>query len=245
MSAETTQKVRDYLDHLDDLHKIIDDAYELYMPQVRQEIFDLTKLVDSKIVTKPFNILEIGTKFGGTFHIWNSLNKTGGLNLSIDMSDGGIHGGISDAEMDNRDKMFNQKFDNCRFVRGDSHADMTLYQLINFFNPTDEFDWPQALKIPKVIDFLFIDGDHSYDGVKQDFEMYVPFVKTGGIIAFHDIVISDRHHERNVYVGEFWQELTKVRPTENICLYDGTEYEFQEIIHGDGTWAGIGIITKL
>ena len=37
------------------------------------------------------------------------------------------------------------------------------------------------------LDFLFIDGDHSYDGVKADFEMYAPMVRPGGLIAFHDI----------------------------------------------------------
>ena len=38
------------------------------------------------------------------------------------------------------------------------------------------------------VDFLFIDGDHSHEGVKKDFEMYSPLVRKGGIIAFHDIV---------------------------------------------------------
>lgn len=38
------------------------------------------------------------------------------------------------------------------------------------------------------LDFLFIDGDHTYEGVKKDFEMYSPLVRKGGLIAFHDIV---------------------------------------------------------
>jgi predicted O-methyltransferase YrrM len=36
------------------------------------------------------------------------------------------------------------------------------------------------------IDLLFIDGDHSYEGVKLDYENWYPFVKNGGVIAFHD-----------------------------------------------------------
>lgn len=36
------------------------------------------------------------------------------------------------------------------------------------------------------IDFLFIDGDHSYEGVKKDFDLYLPLMNKGGIIAFHD-----------------------------------------------------------
>jgi MMP 1-O-methyltransferase len=33
---------------------------------------------------------------------------------------------------------------------------------------------------------LWIDGDHSYAGVKADVEAWVPFVRPGGVIAFHD-----------------------------------------------------------
>lgn len=36
------------------------------------------------------------------------------------------------------------------------------------------------------IDFLFIDGDHHYQGVKTDWELYSPLLKSGSIIALHD-----------------------------------------------------------
>src|SRR4051812_37720157 len=36
------------------------------------------------------------------------------------------------------------------------------------------------------VDFVFIDGDHSYDACKADIEAWTPFVKPGGVIAFHD-----------------------------------------------------------
>jgi predicted O-methyltransferase YrrM len=36
------------------------------------------------------------------------------------------------------------------------------------------------------IDLVFIDGDHSYQGVKRDYEQVFPFVKNGGHILFHD-----------------------------------------------------------
>jgi predicted O-methyltransferase YrrM len=36
------------------------------------------------------------------------------------------------------------------------------------------------------IDFLFIDGDHSIDGCKRDFDLYSHKVTNGGFIAFHD-----------------------------------------------------------
>ena len=38
------------------------------------------------------------------------------------------------------------------------------------------------------VDVLFIDGDHSYEGVKADFMNYRGLVRDGGVVAFHDIV---------------------------------------------------------
>lgn len=36
------------------------------------------------------------------------------------------------------------------------------------------------------IDFLFIDGDHTYPAVLQDFTDWTPHVKPGGLLAMHD-----------------------------------------------------------
>ena len=36
------------------------------------------------------------------------------------------------------------------------------------------------------VDLLFIDGDHSYEGCRDDIIAWRPFVKAGGMIAFHD-----------------------------------------------------------
>lgn len=40
----------------------------------------------------------------------------------------------------------------------------------------------------QTIDFVFIDGDHSYHGAKRDFDNFSPVVKKGGYIIFHDMV---------------------------------------------------------
>jgi len=42
-------------------------------------------------------------------------------------------------------------------------------------------------RITNAIDLLFIDGDHSYQAVKKDVELYFPLLKKGGAIIFHDI----------------------------------------------------------
>ena len=57
--------------------------------------------------------------------------------------------------------------------------------------------------------FIFIDGDHSYKGVRQDFEKYSPLVEKGGIIAFHDALY---HHDKTEEVDIFWNEIKKEYP---------------------------------
>jgi predicted O-methyltransferase YrrM len=38
------------------------------------------------------------------------------------------------------------------------------------------------------VDFIFIDGDHSYEGLKNDWLAWTPLVASGGIVALHDSV---------------------------------------------------------
>lgn len=37
-----------------------------------------------------------------------------------------------------------------------------------------------------LIDFLFIDGDHSWNGIDRDWRAWSPWVEPGGIVAVHD-----------------------------------------------------------
>jgi hypothetical protein len=49
------------------------------------------------------------------------------------------------------------------------------------------------------IDVLFIDGDHSYEGVKLDFDLYSTILSDKGIIMIHD---TDESYENNLIVSE-------------------------------------------
>ena len=40
------------------------------------------------------------------------------------------------------------------------------------------------------IKLLFIDGDHSYEGVKKDYELFWPKLEKGGFIVFHDATVK-------------------------------------------------------
>lgn len=49
------------------------------------------------------------------------------------------------------------------------------------------------------IDFLFIDGDHSYEGVKKDFSLYSRLLSEHGTIIIHD---TDSEYEKTLIVSE-------------------------------------------
>ena len=99
------------------------------------------------------------------------------------------------------------------------------------------------------IDFLFIDGDHSYDGVKKDFELYCQIMSDKGIIIIHD---TDLEYEQSLIVtedakkdhykfdgpGKFIKELEK-NP-----LYNLVKLHNFGILHNKPSSTGITIINK-
>jgi predicted O-methyltransferase YrrM len=68
--------------------------------------------------------------------------------------------------------------------------------------------------LPKVVDFIFIDGDHAYDAVHRDIVLYRPLVAVGGILCGHDYTQMPRHagvrrsveelFERFAVYGSIW-----------------------------------------
>jgi len=64
------------------------------------------------------------------------------------------------------------------------------------------------------IDLLFIDGNHTYEGCKGDWELYSPI--TSSIVAIHDIL------PRGLGVRQFWMELcaSKYQVVEFKCPHD-------------------------
>ena len=54
------------------------------------------------------------------------------------------------------------------------------------FHFVKDFSYNAVKTWDKPFDFIFIDGDHTYEAVKQDFEDWFPLLAKGGIVAFHD-----------------------------------------------------------
>lgn len=76
-------------------------------------------------------------------------------------------------------------------------------------------------------DFIFIDADHSYEGVKKDWENYGPMGKK---VAFHDILKPPIGTNQNLQVWMLWEEIKKTHKWE----------EF----YGEQTLMGIGLVCK-
>ena len=178
--------------------------------QVKEE-FSL--LLDRFQNLKPKNILEIGTANGGTLLLFIKLSYPEARIVSIDLPNGKFGGGYSKWRIPLY-KSFKNK--SVFLIRKNSQIKSTLQEVRKIFNE---------------VDFLFIDADHTYEGVKRDFELYAPLVKKGGIIAFHDIV---KHSpETGVGIDIFWKEIKNL-------------FETEEFIEDKGQgWAGIGVIKNV
>ncbi|MFZ6016098.1 MAG: class I SAM-dependent methyltransferase [Nitrospirota bacterium] len=70
-----------------------------------------------------------------------------------------------------------------------------------------------------MIHFLYIDGDHVYEAVKQDYAIWSPYVKRDGIIGFHDY--DKRHPGVKRFVDELLQsfkENVSIETVDSIIL---------------------------
>jgi predicted O-methyltransferase YrrM len=210
------QKIKNF--YPQSLSDSIEFAYERYFgliqpAQVRKEITDLLKFLDS---IKLKTVFEIGTMNGGTLFLFSRIASKDAVLISVDLPWAKFGYGYLKCKIPMYESfvMPGQKL---HLLRANSHELSTLNKLKQILNG-------------KKVDFLFLDGDHTYNGVKKDFEMYSPIVRKGGIIAFHDIAPHPPETGCDVY--RFWNEVKKKHPES--CR------EFVE--DRKQGWAGIGIL---
>ena len=162
--------------------------YRVRTSQMPSEILALAGAVAE---LKPEIILEIGTARGGTLLIWSQLASQQVITCDIEDL----------REKEAFLKSFPPSGSSCRvtLLRGDSH--------------TSAFKDRVARQLDgKKADFLFIDGDHTEEGVTADYTGYREFVRPGGIIAFHDIVESQPFPTNQVY--NLWKRIRLEQQTE-------------------------------
>ena len=148
--------------------------------QIDEEIEKLLEYVEGKKL-----ILEIGTYMGGTLYKFIHAADPAAEIVTINFLDETTGKQPDEKEMQGW-KLPNQAL---HIIKADSHSSDTLEQVKTILNG-------------RKFDFMFIDGDHTYDGVKKDYDMYHEYAK---MIAFHDIVI---HPTFAPGVKPFWDELT-------------------------------------
>lgn len=161
-------------------------------PHIHQDKEEFWVFLQYVLGIKPKIILELGASHGGTTLIWQEVSsKVISLEYGkvlcpdhFSQSAFGLAGGIPDTR-------FNT--DVVSFLVMDSHSTETLGFIKNLT--------PQ-------IDVLFIDGDHSYEGVKQDWEMYSPLVRSGGLVGFHDIMYGrNKDPDSDIKSGKVFDEI--------------------------------------
>jgi predicted O-methyltransferase YrrM len=150
---------------------------------------------------RPQRVCEIGTAAGGTLYLLTRVSAPDALVISIDLA-------ISPHTRALRARL-GRPGQRVVSLAGDSHTEETACQL-------------EQLLDGHSLDALFVDGDHSYEGVRADFERYGRLVRTGGIIALHDINedFRTRHGIDTPSISgdvpRFWRELKESHNTDEL-----------------------------
>ena len=121
--------------------------------------------------------------------------------------------------------VFNHYFspDNMVLIDDNSHPKARLRQSIiesaNYLEILGSSTDPEIIKkSEKEYDLIIIDGDHSFEGVMNDFNNYSKYLKQGGYIIFHDSFFD------NLGVKPFVKELKKNKDYKFINEYISKKY---------------------
>jgi predicted O-methyltransferase YrrM len=156
--------------------------------QRRSEFLRLWELVGEE---RPRAVCEIGAAGGGTAFLFAAAAAPDAILASVDLAFGAARRACVGR--------FARRAQQIVCVEGDSHRPATL-------------DAVRLALQGRPLDLLYLDGDHSYEGVAADFQMYAPLVRPGGLVVFHDIVLDYRARygvETSSDTGgvpRFWQE---------------------------------------
>ena len=169
MSNITIEWIQSFVEHLgSDSLKVVGGKFEggIHLQQVPDEIapciYDLLELQKRNDVPGIKSYLEIGTAAGGTTYLFNYFFDLERI-VVID---------------DNKHPKF--------YLRAEILNGIARYECIGDSHSEEIVDKVKGLE--ETYDLLLIDGDHSYEGVKKDMDLYCELVNYQGFILFHDTV---------------------------------------------------------
>ena len=160
-----------------------------------QSTEEILWLLDRVRELRPRVVLEIGTDEGGTLFLWTRVAAPDAVIVAVDKRPLGRIGRLSPYALARRG-----------FARASQRVELLLPRDSHSQDTVDEV---RRVVSEASVDFLFIDGDHTYYGVKHDFELYSPLVRNGGLVAIHDIaspVVPG--------VARFWSEIAATHDIE-------------------------------
>jgi hypothetical protein len=172
--------------------------------------------------TEAKNVVEIGVQFGqAAIHLATSAQRNNGKYAGFDIwSQHGQAGQF---------KQMSSRVDVENHLKGIGIYNFELIQ-IDTINNKIQFEKELDRIFPDGIDLAFIDGDHSYLGIANDFSAVYPRLNSRGIIVFHDTAVIDG-------CREFVLDLRTKH-------YDGT-YDIIDLPFGSGDrHCGLSILSK-
>lgn len=186
--------------------------HRIYLNQVWPEWKRLMDFLSGE--RRPKRILEIGTGRGGSTYFLTKLAGENSLVVTVD----------AEPKASTAVSLFGrQPGQTVRALTGSSHDPATVEKVARIIGDTP-------------VDLLYIDGDHTYEGVKKDFELYKKFCGPDTVAVFHDIIPDHgvtKGIETEAWTGEvykFWAELK-------------ASYRHEEIVEDhDQNGFGIGVI---
>jgi predicted O-methyltransferase YrrM len=147
--------------------RVVDLAFRFPAIAPNQNRSEILALLERLAQRPPALLCEIGSAEGGTLFLFARVARPDARLLSIDLGNA--------RERSERFGLLVRPGQRLTCLEGDSHGERVIGQFR---------EWLGADRL----DFLFIDGDHTVEGVGRDFAIYGPAVRPGGLVAFHDIV---------------------------------------------------------
>ncbi|HSI12911.1 MAG TPA: class I SAM-dependent methyltransferase [Chthoniobacter sp.] len=181
-----------------------------------QRDWEFRYLMGCMAAMQPRNLVEVGTREGGSLFMLSRVLPPGSTIISVDLP--GSAWGYSSSGVKKRQVAERLRSDGfiIHLVERDSSAPETATEV-------------QRLLGGDPIEALFLDGDHSFAGVLADFRNYQPLMKADAPLIFHDIVHSPK--TPRVEVHYLWRVLKALAP-------------HVEFIESDNAGWGIGVATN-